>query len=80
MDVDYKIVEQAYKKLKSSVYFDKTQLILRNSIVEYETKGEIDNQLKIIYEALLDKEAFAEFNERILQSITVSSFPKKLIL
>ncbi len=78
MEIDYKIVEQAYKKLKSSVYFDKTQLILRNSIVEYETKDEIDNQLKIIYETLLDKEAFAEFNERILQSITVSSFPKKL--
>lgn len=78
MEIDYKIVEQAYKKLKSSVYFDKTQLILRNSIVEYETEDDIDNRLKMIYESLLDENAFAELNDEILQSITVSSFPKKL--
>jgi len=79
MEIDYKIVEQAYKKLKSSVYFDKTQLILRNSIVEYETEDDIDNRLEMIYESLLDENAFAELNDEILQSIKVSSFPKKLV-
>jgi len=35
-------IKQSYKKLKSSVYFDKTQAILRNRIVAYECSGRFD--------------------------------------
>jgi hypothetical protein len=36
MPCDVKDIEKAYKKLKASVYYDKTQLALRNKIVMYE--------------------------------------------
>jgi len=35
----------AYKKLKANVYYDKTQLVLRNSIVEYESRYKNLNKL-----------------------------------
>lgn len=31
------ILDKAYKKLKSSVYYDKTNLILRDKIVDFES-------------------------------------------
>ena len=34
------ILEKAYKKLKSSIYYDKTNLILRDRIVEFESSHE----------------------------------------
>jgi len=47
-------VQRAYKKLKHSVYFDKTQLPLVDEIVKYETAGEknIDEQLSDIADIL----------------------------
>ena len=36
MPCDVTEIEKAYKKLKASVYYDKTQLALRNRIVTYE--------------------------------------------
>ena len=32
----FELLQISYKKLKATVYFDKTQLVLRNKIVEYE--------------------------------------------
>lgn len=78
MEIDEKIIEKAYKKLKSSVYFDKTQYILRNSIVDYETSGNIDELLSKLYYKLLNDEQFGELSEKILESIEVSAFPKKM--
>lgn len=49
------LVKIAYKKLKSSVYFDKTQLILRNALVEFETSN-IDSKLDALYEKLTKEE------------------------
>ena len=44
--IEDRIFKIAFKKLKSSVYYDKTQLILRNDIVRYEqnSKEKIDGQ------------------------------------
>ena len=45
------LIRKAYKKLKCSVYFDKTQLILRQQIVDFES-SDIEKKLDKIYEAL----------------------------
>lgn len=79
MKFDETIVEKAYKKLKSSVYFDKTQLILRNSIVEFEKNHKnIDEYLRSIFKDLNDKNSYLKLKKKILKTISVSSFPKKL--
>ena len=79
MTIDEKYLEKAYKKLKSSVYFDKTQLVLRNAIVEFEyNHSKIDNDLKELFEQLKSKEKFEKLSKEILDSISVLSFPKKM--
>lgn len=55
----------AYKKLKSSIYFDKTQLILRNQIVDFEAEFNDEDKWKIL-------------SDKILKSISVVSMPKKM--
>lgn len=79
MRIDYTIVEKAYKKLKSSVYFDKTQLILRNAIVEFEkTHSNIDEYLYSLFVKLNDSVKFLKLQNEILNSVSVSCFPKVL--
>lgn len=75
--MDRDLVKIAYKKLKSSVYFDKTQLILRNALVEYETP-EIDSKLDDLYEKLINKEDREKFVDEIISSISYNAFPKSL--
>lgn len=69
----YSLLQQAYKKLKSSVFFDKTQLILRDKIVEYEVSSEFDSQ----FEKLL-KRIKSEDWEDIINSIGFISYPKSI--
>lgn len=79
MNINEKTLEKAYKKLKSSVYFDKTQLILRNAVVEFESEQEnIDNYLLKMYDKIIDSEKFNKLKDEIINSISVVSFPKKL--
>ena len=74
------IVEKAFKKLKSSVYYDKTQLHLRNRIVEFEMEHSgkrLDNYLKnTIYRALIDEDKYEKLIARILQEIKAVYMPK----
>lgn len=76
MKIDEELFKKAYKKLKSSVYYDKTQLILRNKIVEYESSGDIDEKISQLFENI--KTDDSPEIEEILESISVSYFPKKL--
>ena len=46
MSIKIEVFKKAYKKLKSNVYFDKTALILRNKIVEFESDSDIDYSLE----------------------------------
>ena len=82
MTINKELVEKAYKKLKSSVYYDKTQLVLRNRIVEMELDHPgvaLDKFLeKIIYGALGNKRKFLKLQEDICKNISVVSLPKKL--
>lgn len=81
MFYDEKLIEKAYKKLKSSVYYDKTQLSLRNRIIEFEMEhpdDELDSYLKELYDKCFLKNDFKELTKTILDEMDVISLPKKL--
>lgn len=63
-------VRKAYKKLKGSVYFDKTQLPLLHDIVCFEGNG-IENELAKLVGALDSSEddAWDDFSEDICSKI-----------
>lgn len=75
--MDKKFIEDAYRKLKGSVYLDKTVPFLRMRIVEYE-REDIDNKIECIYEAVHDETKWKIFEKSILDSIRVLTFPKML--
>lgn len=76
----YNRIRIAYKKLKASVYFDKTQLVLRNRIVAYET-GDIENKLRNISQAMLSpsQEDWDKWEQEVLNSVGILLFPKSLL-
>jgi hypothetical protein len=76
--IDY--VRIAFRKLKASVYFDKTILPLRDKVVEFETNSDFEEKLNEIA-AAYDNEKLKKDStlmKKILSSIGVLSFPKKL--
>ena len=75
--MDKKFIEDAYRKLKGSVYFDKTLPFLRTRIVDYE-RGNIDRKLGNIYEAIHDEFKWTKLERKILESVKVLTFPKKI--
>lgn len=77
MLMDKKFIEDAYRKLKGSVYLDKTVPFLRMRIVDYE-REEVEKKLEYIYEALHDEVKWGRFKATILESIRVLTFPKKI--
>lgn len=79
MELSIDFVKKAYKKLKCNVYFDKTQLHLRQQIVAFEDK-DIDEKLEGIYKALNGSDKiWKETQERIVKSISCKAFPKSLV-
>ncbi|MCL2032361.1 MAG: hypothetical protein FWG96_03720 [Methanomassiliicoccaceae archaeon] len=69
-------LEQAYKKLKASVYYDKTQTILRKQIAEFETSDDIEEKIGDMAKRICDD--WEGFQEEILRRISIFSFPKKI--
>lgn len=69
----------AFKKLKASVYFDKTQLPLRDELVEFEESAKVDD---LIDDLAINLEAtekdWNEYQKRIIGKINTHVFPKKL--
>ena len=53
-NMDKQFIEEAYRKLKDSVYLDKTVPFLRMRIMEFE-RGDIDKKIENIYAALNDE-------------------------
>lgn len=80
MDDMERIMERikiAYKKFKANVYFDKTQLPLRDRIVKFEEK-DIDAKLKALHDALVGSGDWEAYEQEILKEIRVLVYPKKL--
>ena len=68
------LIRQSFKKLKAAIFFDKTQLILRDKLIAYETSPDFEKNLS----NLATKVMFWEWDE-IIDSINVLSFPKKIV-
>lgn len=66
----------AYKKLKATVFFDKTQLPLRDQLVLYEDN--IEEKLSALEQALFHGVGWDEAEKTILDSIGVLIYPKRL--
>ena len=78
MSNDYiELLRQSYKKLKSSIYFDKTQLILRDKIVRWESEGDPDKKIEALAKQL-QEDSIEELFEKICSGISYSAFPKSL--
>lgn len=78
---DFYLVQKAFKKLKSNIYYDKTNLPLRDKIVSFECDyGEnLDKYLDEIYDALQKGgEKWENLSEDILSSIKCTILPKAL--
>lgn len=70
----------AYKKLKSNIYYDKTQIILRDKLVAFENeKDNIDKFLEQLAVKFSDSDMRKELIDGILHSISTYTFPKRLI-
>lgn len=70
-------IKAAYKKLKANLYFDKTQLPLRDRVVLFEQE-DIDDKLNELKEALIDGKDWEQYEQQILEQIGVLLYPKKL--
>lgn len=70
-------IREAYRKLKGTVYYDKTLAYIRTRIAEYEDK-EIDSKLNELAKALGNDNRWNVVEERILKSISVLTFPKSI--
>ena len=80
MEIKSKHLKIAYKKLKSSLYYDKTLMILRDKLVDFENKQRnIDKYLEELTEQFLSEEKRERLFEEILSSISYYAFPKKII-
>lgn len=75
--MDKKFIEDAYRKLKGSVYLDKTVPYMRMRISDFE-RDNVEQKIENIYNALYNQEKWLEFEQNILDSINVLTFPKKL--
>lgn len=77
------LFQKAYKKLKSDAYYDKTKVILKKDLVEFENENEekLDMQLSDIQNQLInaDNDAWEKYvNEKILNGIDCIILPKKI--
>lgn len=75
LDVDF--FQKAYKKLKSSAYYDKTNLSLRDRIACAESETDIDNTLRKLCQAL-QSDSWDNYAADILSKIRCIHLPKKI--
>ncbi len=75
--MDKKFIEDAYRKLKGSVYLDKTIPFLRMQIADYEREN-VEKKLEYIYEAITDESKWERLKANILETVRVLTFPKKI--
>ena len=80
MKINAVLLKIAYKKLKSSLYYDKTQSIVRDALVTFETqKKDIDQYLERLAQDFLNPETRKKLFHDILNSISYYVFPKSLV-
>lgn len=73
-------VENAYRKLKGSVYWDKTLSFVRTRIVDFEYDNNFQSKLQKIVDSFYNDVLWEELQNKILDSIEVLTFPKSITL
>lgn len=76
MNINEDLVRKAFKKLKSNVYFDKTNIILRDKLVKFESESGFKKRLESVFSYCTDYNE--NFENDILKSIQVLSYPKSI--
>ena len=71
-------VEIAYKKLKNSIFFDKSNVITRNDLVEFEYGKQWKNKLKDLADSLVDSDKWKSKEKKILEAINIIALPKTI--
>lgn len=71
-------VEIAYKKLKNSIFFDKSNVITRNDLVEFEYGDQWENKLKDLAALLTDSAKWESKEKEILEAINIFILPKTI--
>ena len=74
---DLERIKIAYKKFKANLYFDKTQLPLRDRVVLFEKEG-IEDKLNELNAALMCDRDWTAYEQKILDQIGILLYPKKL--
>lgn len=75
--MDRAFIERAYRKLKGSIYWDKTLAYVRNKVVEFEQEG-VDSSFDMISNAFTSEEIWQKLETRIIESIRVLTVPKEV--
>lgn len=68
------LIRRSFKKLKSAIFFDKTQLVLRDKLIAYETSSDFEKNLNDLALKMLSSDW-----KEIINSVGVLSFPKKVV-
>ena len=71
----HRLIKISYKKLKASVYYDKTQLPLRDQIVLFEDEN-FENKLSELTKAIMSDSI--KWMKSITNSIKVYALPEKV--
>ncbi|MCM1183673.1 MAG: reverse transcriptase domain-containing protein [Roseburia sp.] len=71
-------VENAYRKLKGSVYWDKTLPFIRTRIADFEGCSNVHSELQKIADAFDNDDLWNQLQDKILNSIEVLTFPKSV--
>lgn len=75
--MERQLLDEAYRKLKGSVYMDKTLPYLRSDIAKFENEN-FDNRMSYLLESINDENKWLALEYYILKSIKAFTFPKKL--
>lgn len=76
--MDIEIVRSAYRKLKSHIYYDNTNLVLRNQLAFYEKDNDIDKKLETLADKIGSYEAYSGFWGSLFNQISSYQLVKKL--
>lgn len=75
--MDKLFFEEAYRKLKGSVYLDKTVPFLRARIVEFENEN-FESNMEELFKAINSDVNWELIEKKIIESIQVLTFPKEV--
>jgi hypothetical protein len=75
--MDIELVRTAYRKLKSHIYYDNSNLLLRMQLAEYESSGNIDQKLEELAEKIAEYGDTEQYWNDLFEKISSWSMVKQ---